>query len=165
MAELKTKQNDAGVHEFINSFADTEQKQETRTKASAFIRENGTKKFASSLFPSLYSEENRKALSSNIETLVEEAAKIPAENAAIAMEAMRDRPDRRHVISKLEVPILYIMGQSDTAVPVEQNVQECFYAKDSTLVALENTGHMGMFEAPQVVTKRIKEFLKYCHQS
>jgi len=26
MAELKTKQNDAGVHEFINSFADTEQK-------------------------------------------------------------------------------------------------------------------------------------------
>ena len=26
MAELKTKQNDAGVHEFINSFADTEQR-------------------------------------------------------------------------------------------------------------------------------------------
>lgn len=26
MAELKTKQNDADVHEFINSFADTEQK-------------------------------------------------------------------------------------------------------------------------------------------
>lgn len=26
MAELKTKQHDAGVHEFINSFADTEQK-------------------------------------------------------------------------------------------------------------------------------------------
>ena len=26
MAELKTKQNDANVHEFINSFADTEQK-------------------------------------------------------------------------------------------------------------------------------------------
>jgi hypothetical protein len=39
MAELKTQQNDADVHEFINSFADTEQKKKDSFDLLEFMQE------------------------------------------------------------------------------------------------------------------------------
>lgn len=39
MAELKTQQNDADVHEFINSFADTEQKKKDSLELLQFMQE------------------------------------------------------------------------------------------------------------------------------
>lgn len=160
----KYKAKLAGLGMFHSTaFADSPEKKVTRTKASRFIKENGTQQFVASLFSSLFAEANQHR--NLIEKLVNEASKIPNNSAALAMEAMRERPDRTKIIQTLDKPILYITGKQDTAVPFHQNIEECFLAKDSMLVPLQSVGHMGMFEEPEIVTKQLKHFLDYCYHS
>ncbi len=146
------------------AFADSDEKQETRTKAIRLIQEHGTAKFVEGLFPSLFAQGTQTPHRTQLDALVQKASTIPSITAAATMEAMRERPSRLHILQELSVPVLYIVGQQDTTVPVAQSLQECFLAKDSTLVALENAGHMGMIEAHDVTAKRIDEFMRYCNR-
>lgn len=142
------------------ALADSEEKKENRTKMVAFQEQHGLEKFISSFFPPLFFEENRPRLQAEIERLVETGQKTKPEAAIGVMKAMRDRPDRTHVLREAFFPVLFIVGKEDQAVPLAQSLQQCHLPQNSTTVFLGQTGHMGLFERPLETLQAVEKFLE-----
>jgi pimeloyl-ACP methyl ester carboxylesterase len=75
-------------------------------------------------------------------------------------EAMMQRPDRTAILSKTAVPVLFIMGKYDAAVPVEDSLKQSHLPRKSYIHVLQNSGHMGMLEEPERCNLILDEFLR-----
>ena len=144
------------------SFADSEAKKENRNKAIEFVEKYGTQKFVSNLFPDLFSPANKEKLSKQIAYFVRDAAKTAPTSVINTTLAMRDRPDRRDVVSKAPYPIMYIIGKDDVSVPLQQSLQECTLPTESLVFFLSDVGHMGMIEASEQSIAFTEQFIAYC---
>ena len=69
------------------------------------------------------------------------------------------RPDRTEVLRKAAVPVLFIMGTFDVAVPVEDGLKQCQLPEKSYFHILQHSGHMGMLEELENSNRILEEFL------
>ncbi len=144
------------------SFADSQEKKQNRNKAIEFVEKYGTEKFVGNLFPDLFSPANKEKLNKQIAYFVRDAAKTSASSVIYTTLAMRDRPDRRQVVSKASFPIMYIIGKDDASVTLQQSLQECTLPKESLVFFLSEVGHMGMIEASEQSIAFTEQFIAYC---
>lgn len=146
------------------AFADTPEKQINRDRTLLFIERHGVELFARSFVPPLFNPALRADLNLEIEELVKIASTTSKETIIQVTKAMRNRPDRRHVLEETTIPVQYIVGKADQAVPLELAMKQCDLAKDSHVSFFEKTGHMGMVERPEETSLEIIAFLEYCNQ-
>jgi len=142
------------------AFEDDSDKKDSRNKTIDFVNKRGVEVFATSFVPSLFFQENRKNLKSEIEKAVGIAARTSLDTLVSYTEAMRDRNDRTDVLESFENPILFIAGDKDTSVPVEKTSEQVLLPKRAIVNILQDTGHMGMFEEKDKTTEIISDFLK-----
>jgi pimeloyl-ACP methyl ester carboxylesterase len=64
------------------------------------------------------------------------------------------------VLKDFKKAILFIIGEKDSAVPLEHSMQQSFLPELCYIHILENTGHMGMFERKNRSNEILNEFLK-----
>ena len=140
------------------SFADSDEKVETRKKGISFIKEHGPYAFMKTSIPGLFYDET--ASKESIAMLTERSKDFSAEVLTRFYRAMMGRPNLSHVLSILEVPVLIICGRHDKAVPFEQSLRESHLAELTQFHVLENSAHMGMYEQPEQVKQIISSFLK-----
>lgn len=144
-------------------FEDPPDKIEARNKVSSFIKEHGATRFTDALIPGLFyfkTDEIRK----NIDFLVEDARSCSGESIIAYALAMRDRPNRCHLMNDF-VPTLFIAGEKDGAVPI-QTSREQITALDKRFVhILPDTGHMGMYERKSETQKMVSDFLEQFKES
>ena len=84
---------------------------------------------------------------------------VPAEELAVAQEAMRDRPDLTDVASSFGGPLLVCVGDGDEVVPVEEARA---IADDALLGSLEvfaGAGHLLSLEQPERFNEVLLEFV------
>jgi pimeloyl-ACP methyl ester carboxylesterase len=74
-------------------------------------------------------------------------------------EAMIKRPDRTAILEKTTVPVLFIMGKYDNAVPVEDGLKQCHLPGKSYIHVLQKSGHMGMLEETEKSNRALENFL------
>ena len=74
-------------------------------------------------------------------------------------EAMIHRPDRTERLQNAKVPVLFIMGKYDNAVPVEDSLKQCHLPEKSYIHILQNSGHMGMLEEIEKSNYILETFL------
>ncbi|MEO0553034.1 MAG: alpha/beta hydrolase [Bacteroidota bacterium] len=141
------------------AFVDTEEKRDTRNKVIEFVEENGVEVFADSFVPQLFYTKNRKRLATEIEQAVNTARQTPLETLVGYTKAMRDRNDRTDVLKSFDGPVLFIAGDQDTSVPLDKSEKQIPMIQKGVTGILQNTGHMGMFEAKGVSQQLIHEFL------
>jgi len=72
---------------------------------------------------------------------------------------MMQRPDRTAVLRQATVPVLFIMGKYDVAVPVEDGLKQCHLPEKSYIHVLHESGHMGMLEEPDKCNGALENFL------
>ncbi len=130
-------------------YADSEEKRENRRKGMAFIEENGSERFVAQLIPKLF----HKRVPEAERQLIRHAREYPGSGIQAALEAMAGRPDRSEVLARLDIPVGFIVGGQDAAVPVELSMKQCLLPKIAYIEYLRNIGHMGMFEAPETCQK------------
>lgn len=138
------------------AMADSEEKKESRTKTIEFIRKNGVLAFTSHFIQSLFADPDHPAISSVRAITV----KSTEETVVAYTRAMRDRPDRQHVLQDFKKPILLLGGEKDQGIPTEslrRQAQDC-HVPD--LHILPGVAHMGMFEKPHEVTEIIRSFVQ-----
>ncbi|CAN5899495.1 alpha/beta hydrolase [soil metagenome] len=143
-----------------SALADTDEKKENRNKTVAFQQEHGLQKFIYSFFPPLFHEENRERLEAEIQDLIRIGSETKPQAAIEVMKAMRDRPDRTHVLREAEYPVLFISGKEDNAVSLEQTLQQCHLPQHSSTLFLGQTAHMGMYERPVETLVAVEKFLE-----
>jgi pimeloyl-ACP methyl ester carboxylesterase len=73
---------------------------------------------------------------------------------------MIQRPDRTIELKNARVPVLFILGKYDTAVPVEDVLKQGHLPEKSYFHLLQQSGHMGMLEEPGRCNEFLDKFLK-----
>jgi pimeloyl-ACP methyl ester carboxylesterase len=62
-------------------------------------------------------------------------------------------------IAKIDVPTLIVVGDQDTATPIEKSERMHARIKDSQLVVIPGAGHTATVEEPEAVNAAIQQFL------
>ena len=74
---------------------------------------------------------------------------------------MVNRSDRTAVLKNFGKPILFIIGQHDKAIPVEQSMQQCYLPDQSHIHILRNSANMGMFEEADKVNIALLQLINF----
>jgi len=84
----------------------------------------------------------------------------PPDTAALAagLEILRTT-DLRPGMPAIECPMLMIMGERDTLVPLNAGREAAGLCRDARLAVIDGAGHAPFLAAPQAVADRINRFL------
>lgn len=139
------------------AYPDSDEAKEKRLKAVATINSEGITSFIDGLVPALFAPKSLDKLSAAVDRVKELGYKTPPQGAIGAAMAMREREDRRDVLSSAPIPVLLVAGEEDGVVPPER-----MFTTDKEHVAkavIHGAGHMSMYEEPQRLADIIKEFV------
>ena len=146
----------------INStcFADTMEKKENRTKTADFILKHGTATFLRSFVPNLFTQESQVKRKNEIARVTAMGADLPESTLCDFMMAMRDRPNRAHILEKL-AHVLFVGGKEDLHIPLnDMEIQVNLLSNKQHGHIFDNVAHMSMFEAKDELIKAIVNFLQ-----
>lgn len=141
------------------AYADSEEKKQQRNKTIVYLKENGTEAFIRPFVPPLFYPANREKCKAAIDKLIEEGLKTKPEVIADTAAAMRDRPDRTHVLTEAKYPVLFIIGKNDASVKPEDSLAQSNLPKESYVLLLGDTAHQGLFEKEKETLDMIGYFL------
>lgn len=142
------------------AYPDSEEKKQTRRKSMEFIQKNGSlaffKQSVPNLFAPLFQQNNPGILKSYIET----AAAIPENSVLRYTQMMLERPGHIEALKTIQVPVLFIIGRLDQAVPYKESLAQCYLSPLSHVDILPSAAHMGMVEKNDHTTNTLGSFLE-----
>lgn len=141
------------------AFADSEAKKETRQKGIRFIESHGAAEFLKTTTPGLFSPKTKEEHPGLIDELLASTRNFSADCLVSYYKAMMQRPDRTTVLKNSEVPVLFVMGRHDTAVPLQDGLAQCHLPGMAYIHVLEHSGHMGMVEEREKTARLLVQFV------
>jgi 3-oxoadipate enol-lactonase len=84
---------------------------------------------------------------------------VPAEELAVALEALRDRPDASGTVAAFGGPLLVCAGDADEVVPLEEARALAASALLGSLEVFPGAGHLLTVEQPERFTAVLLDFL------
>ncbi|WP_427182292.1 alpha/beta fold hydrolase [Paenibacillus sp. TC-CSREp1] len=139
------------------AFPDSDEAKEKRLRAVSTIQSEGIVNFVDGLVPGLFAPEHVESLSAHVNRVKEIGYKTAPQGAIGAALAMRERPDRRDVLSAAPMPVLLVAGEKDGLIPPERT-----FTSDKPHIVqatIAGAGHMSMYEAPEELIQVIKQFM------
>ena len=143
-----------------SAFADTADKIETRRKGIQFIKEHGPYEFLKTIIPNLYSPLTKRNNPEIIEQQIAKSNNFSDNSLVSYYTAMINRKDRTNVLKESKLPVLFVLGKYDTAVPLNDGLQQCKMPVFSYIHILENSAHMGMFEETKDTNLLLTNYLE-----
>ena len=145
-------------------FADSDEKKADRSKQILLIQEGKKDLIVRTIIPNLYATKNLEKMKSFVDFSMKIALQTTKEGFAAALNGMKNRPDRQHIINNQDMPVLWIYGKYDNLISyekVQSLVESQPYIKN---VLLSESGHMGFFEEPEKTLKAISDFIDVIYQ-
>lgn len=146
------------------AFEDSDEKKRNRDRTVEFIGKNGMDTFADSFVAPLFYPKTRVQMAKAIENMKNICRNTSSDAVIATTIAMRDRKERIDVLEKAEVPVLFIIGKEDNAVPLEKSLEQCYLPANHDVTILEEAGHMGMFEKQEEACTVLATFLGKINQ-
>lgn len=141
------------------AYADSEEKKSVRRKGIDFINQHGAFEFLKNATSNLFSQQTKDDRPELISEMVVGLDNFSAPALVSYYEAMIQRPDRTEMLQKAAVPVLFIMGKYDNAIPLEDGLQQCHLSEKSYIYVLRDSGHMGMLEEKDKSNEILDKFL------
>ena len=135
---------------------DSEEKKENRTKTIHFIEENGVEIFAKNFVKPLFADSNHPSIIF-VQNLALQAKK---EIVQAYLAAMRDRMDNTETLILSKKPSLVILGEKDAVINPVQLKQALKNNPEIEISLLVSSGHMGMFEEPELTSELLNNFFR-----
>lgn len=142
------------------AYPDDEQAKHNRTRAIASIRAEGVKPFVDDLVTRLFAPGRTDTMPDIVENARAIGYGTPAQGAIGALEGMRERPDRLHVLKGAVSPVALIAGARDQIVPIWKT--HAFESPNVWQYTLPEAGHMGMFETPGELADMLEAHASRC---
>jgi pimeloyl-ACP methyl ester carboxylesterase len=114
--------------------------------------------FITNFIPDLFDPANLTKFGREIGKLKMLARQTSREGIVAALEGMKIRPDRQHVLLQSKVPVLYIVGKNDRRIPLETIIPQTLLPEHSEMLLLDRVGHMGFIEASGKTISAVKGF-------
>lgn len=144
-----------------SAFADTTEKKEARNKGIAFIQKHGAHEFLKQSIPNLFAAQFLNAHTAQVDQLIDLSANFTDDTLVQYYKAMRERPDRVDILKKISKPVLFIIGEDDKSVYLQDSLKQCYLPCKSFINIYPNIAHMGMWEAKNQSNASILKFLNY----
>src|SRR5215204_3351604 len=142
-----------------SAFADTEEKKETRKKGIEFINQHGAFEFLKTATPNLFSPNSKEQIPNSINDFIESLKGFTSKALISYYKAMMSRPERTSILKHTKNSVLFIAGEHDNAVPLNDILKQCHLPEKSYFHVLKKSGHMGMMEETQNTNRILEEFL------
>jgi len=140
-------------------FADNQEKKDNRDREIKLLHQGKKELIYSAHFPKVFAPQNVELFMDAILAAKDIAALLPAENIVATLKGMKDRKDRTHILSNLEVPFIYFAGKYDQFIPYDLR-KILPYPKQYHIIELENSGHIGFVEETQKSVHSINAIAK-----
>ncbi len=141
------------------AYSDSEEKKDARRKGMQLIAEKGAAAFLQTSTLNLFSAATKATQPSLIEGHLKSISYFTKEALIAYYQAMILRPDRVGVLQKSKVPVLFILGEQDTAVPLQDGLRQCYQPSVSYVEILRSSAHMGLMEEAGASNTILKNFL------
>lgn len=142
-----------------SAYADSDEKRTTRKKGIDFVRQHGAFEFFKTATPNLFSPITKQKNPSLVDSFIESLRNFSSEAVILYYEAMMQRPDRTEILKKTDLPVLFVIGEHDNAVPPQDSLQQSHLPRTSFIHVLKDSGHMGMLEEAEKSGLILKEFI------
>lgn len=140
-----------------NFWADSPDKQEDRNRVAAVVAKNKARLIQEAI-PNLFAEQNREKCRDQISELIARAKKIPSKEIIAATKGMRDRLSNELILKTTEVSI--IQGEHDPIINTQDLLEKsATYLSFDNVIVLKNTGHMSIWEQPEMLINCLKSIL------
>jgi len=141
------------------AYADTEEKKAARKKGIEFINDHGAFEFLRNTTPNLFSPASRDEQPIIVDELIDTLSNFSAGALVSYYEGMIRRSDKTMILRNSTIPVLFIAGSADNAVPLDDILKQCHLPSLSYIHILNNSGHMGMLEEPAKANLILERFL------
>lgn len=142
-----------------SAFSDNEEKKQVREKAIDFIVDKGPNSFLKTSIPGLFTKEFVANYPEKVNGLIEKGKSFTPDALVQYYKAMIARPDRTMILKNFVNPILFIMGEYDSAIPLQSSLQQCYLPLQSHVHLLSLSAHMGMWEETDRSNQLLLDFL------
>jgi pimeloyl-ACP methyl ester carboxylesterase len=139
-------------------FEDLEEKKINRKKTIDFMKKWGVAPFVKELVVHLFAMDFRSKNPEIVQKLIDRASVYSKDALIAATEAMIYRKDRAEILKKLKIPVLFIVGEFDEAIPEEFSRRQ-LELNLGAIYSILPIGHMGMFEAEEVTISLLDNFI------
>jgi pimeloyl-ACP methyl ester carboxylesterase len=147
------------------AMADSEEKKQVRQKGIAFTRENGAGKFLAQVIPNLYGEAFKTVHPDTLASHIAQAQSFSNEAIIGYYRAMMARKDRQFVLQKFAKPVLFIMGEEDKTVHLQETLPQSHLPRESHVHIWQQVAHMGMRENPSQANAALLGFLSHVNEN
>lgn len=141
------------------AYADSEEKKAARRKGIDFINEHSAFEFLKTSTLNLFSPKTKDTKAQLVNEFIESLSNFSSAALVSYYHAMIYRPDRTIILKEAKIPILFIMGEYDNAIPLNDCLQQCHLPEKSYIHILFQSGHMGMLEETEKANRALKDFL------
>lgn len=138
--------------------ADSDEAKTNRNRTIKIIEGNHAK-FISAFIPTLFAPENIAKHPVEIEKLIISSLQTKEEGIIAALVGMRDRNDFKNLLSKLNIPVFFIVGKKDSKITIETIQEQVILPKICEVLFLEDIGHMGFIESKNTIYNAINGFV------
>jgi pimeloyl-ACP methyl ester carboxylesterase len=139
------------------SYADTEEKKKDRDRVIRLVKREH-KHYVAEVINSLFAPENLPKIPNEVEKVKHIATEVSKQSIINSLEGMKERKSRDLILKFAEFPVLFIIGKKDSVIPFESMYAQMALCKYPSILMLENSGHMGFYEAPKETVKELDAF-------
>ncbi len=147
-----------------HALPDSEGKRSMREEDCVKVLENKPN-FVVDFIPQLFSAYSRGTMAQDIKDLQDQCLETTSEGILAAIRGMGARYSTVHVLGKLDIPVLFILGKEDPRLPFEVAVSQALIPKYAEIMVLENVAHMAPWEERDYVLLRLFNFFRTCYYS
>jgi len=143
-----------------HAIADSEEKKVNRDREIDLVRSGKKMLIINSNIPKSFADNNLIGFAYEIKKAKKIASSTQDDGIVSALKGMQVRPDRKRVLMESNVPVMIIAGKKDNYIPFSLYEQHFNLAKQTEILILGNSGHMGFIEEKEKSLEGIQKFLK-----
>ena len=147
-----------------HALPDPEEKKLNRDKESLLVKEGKKSQFIKLNIANAFASDQHDSFQDQIEWAREIALKTDDKGIISALAGMKARPDRRDVVKNSVEPVMIIAGKKDFYIPFSVYEEHFKLASKTTVLILENSGHMGFIEEREKSLEGVLKFLDELYQ-
>lgn len=159
MAEMAPERIAGLVLLDTNAAADLPDRAAVRPRQQADVRAGLLERVVVEELKPNYLAQGNRADGALLELLRDMAMALGPEVFVRQSEALRTRPDLRHVPAGLDAPVLLAVGAEDRLCPPEWHRELAGSARDATMYEVEGAGHMLPLERPDALAGHVRSWM------
>ena len=144
------------------SWGDLPEKKIARDREIELIKEGKKQLIVNVNIPRGFADDNLEKFKTEVDRAIAIASKTTDDGVIAALNALKSRPDRTHILEKAEVPVYFAVGMKDNYIPVEKLLNLSKLPKNKQITVFENSGHMAFIEEQAYALDEIEVFLRTC---